>query len=153
MGKKSWHQNRYHRGHDLRNQPLSSWDETEADRVTQTLMPHPSDLHIPDPELNKNFTPEEVKEMIKRLPSDKAATANRILQISGEQAIDMICLYMLIIWEVQTCPWAWASALMQPIYKGGGKNRHSPVSYKDIYLLNTLTILFEGLRSKSFSFD
>jgi len=87
--------------------------------------------------------------MIKRLPSDKAAgpdgITNRILQASGEQAIDMIYLYMLIIWEVETYPGAWASAFIQPIYKGGGKDRHSQVSYRGIYLLNTLTKLFEGL--------
>ena len=34
---------------------------------------------------------------------------------------------------------------MQPIYKGGGKDRHCPSSYRGIYLLNTLTKLFEGL--------
>jgi len=90
----------------LHNHPLSP-DESEADRVTQTLnSPHPSDSHIPDPELNKTPTREEVKEMLKHLPSDKAAgpdgITNRILQASGEQAIDMIYLYMLIIWEVET---------------------------------------------------
>ena len=87
--------------------------------------------------------------MLKHLPSDKAAgpdgITNRILQASGEQAIDMIYLYMLIIWEVETYPGAWASALMQPINKGGGKDRHSLVSYVGIHLLNTLTKLFEGL--------
>ena len=75
--------------------PLSPWDESEADRVTQTLKsPHPSDSHIPDSELNKTPTREEVKEMLKRLPSDKAAgpdgITNIILQASREQAIDMI---------------------------------------------------------------
>jgi len=65
--------------------------------------------------------------MLKHLPSDKAAgpdgITNRILQASGEEAIDMIYLYMmLIIWEVGTYPGVWASALMQPIYKGGGKD-------------------------------
>jgi len=87
--------------------------------------------------------------MLKHLPSDKAvgtdSITNRILQASGDQAIDMIYLYMLIIWEVKTYPGAWASALVQPIYKGGGKDRHSLVSYRGIYLLNTLTKLFEGL--------
>jgi len=34
---------------------------------------------------------------------------------------------------------------MQPIYKGGRNHRHLPVSYRGIYLLNTLTKLFEGL--------
>jgi len=57
----------------------------------------------------------------------------------------MIHMYMMIIWEVQTYPGAWALALTQPIYKGGGKDRHCPSSYRGIYLLNTLTKLFEGL--------
>jgi len=57
----------------------------------------------------------------------------------------MIYLYMRVIREVETYPGAWASALMQPIYKGGGKDRHSPVPYRGIYLLNILTKLFEGL--------
>ena len=65
--------------------------------------------------------------MLKRLPSDKTAgpdgiITNRILQASGEQAIDMIYLYMLIICELETYPGARASALMQPIYEGGGKD-------------------------------
>ena len=77
--------------------PLSPWDESEADRVTQTLnSAHPSDSQIPDPELNKTPTREEVKEMLKHLPSDKAAGAD------GIQANYMIYLYMLIIWEVKT---------------------------------------------------
>jgi len=64
--------------------PLSPWDESEADRVTHTLnSPHPSDSQIPDPELNKTHTREEVKEMLKHLPPDKAAgpdgITNRIL--------------------------------------------------------------------------
>jgi len=49
--------------------------------------------------------------MLKTLPSDKAAgpdgITNRILQASGEQAIDTIYrYYMLIIWEVKTYPGA-----------------------------------------------
>jgi len=58
---------------------LSPWDESEADRVTQILnSPHPSDSHIPDPELNKTPTREEFKEMLKHLPSDKAADPDGI---------------------------------------------------------------------------
>jgi len=54
--------------------------------------------------------------MLKHLPSDKAAgpdgITKRILQASGDQAIDMIYPYMLIIWVVECYPGAWASALM-----------------------------------------
>jgi len=56
----------------------------------------------------------------------------------------MIYVYMMIILEVQTYPGAWALDLMQLIYKGGGKDRCCPSSYCGIYLLNTLTKLFEG---------
>ena len=49
--------------------------------------------------------------MIKRLASDKATgpddITNRILQTSEEQVIDMIYIYMVIIWEVETYPGAW----------------------------------------------
>jgi len=41
-------------------------------------------------------------------------------------------------WGLGICPY-------EPIYKGGGKDPHSQVSYRGIYLLNTLTKLFEGL--------
>jgi len=94
-------------------------------------------------------TREEIKLQLKKLPSDKAAgpdgITNRILQAGGECAVDMIYMYMLIIWEVQTYPGAWALTRMQPIYKGGEKDRHCPSSYRGIYLLNTLTKLFDGL--------
>jgi len=108
--------------------------------------PRPATQHETREEIK---TREEVKMQFKKLPSDKATgpdgITNCILQAGGERAIDMIYLYMLIIWEVQTNPSAWALALMQPIYKSGWKDRHCPSSYRGIYLLNTLTKLFEGL--------
>jgi len=145
-GKHGYHQYRYALGHDLIGRPTSPWDEEEATRVQADLdAPHPSDSPIPDPQLNTRPTREEIK----ILPSDKAAStdgiANRILQAGGEHAVDMIYMYIMIIWEVQTYPGAWAWALIQPIYKDGGKDRHCPSSYRGIYLLNTLTKLFEGL--------
>ena len=42
LGIKSWHQHRYHLGHDLRRLPPSPWNELEADRVTQALNIPPS---------------------------------------------------------------------------------------------------------------
>ena len=49
-------------------------------------------------------TREEIKLQLKKLPSDKAAgpngITNRILQAGGERAVDMIYMYMLIVWEV-----------------------------------------------------
>jgi len=46
---------------------------------------------------------------------------------------------MPIIWEVEIYPGAWASALMQPIYKRGGKDRHH-VSSNDNVSSNSSSI-------------
>jgi len=144
------YQYRYALGHDLLGHPASPWDEEEATRVQADLdAPHPSDSHIPDPQLNMRPTREEIMTKLKHLPSVKATgpdgITNRILQAGGEQAVDMIYMYMMIIWEVQTYPGAWALALMQLICKGGGTDVDCPSSYRGIYLLNTLAKLFEGL--------
>jgi len=91
IGIKRLHQHRFHLDHDLPNHPLSPWDESEADRVTKTLYsPHPSDSHIPDPELNKPPTRAEVKEMLKHLPSDKAAGPDGI---TNHKFIDFATAY------------------------------------------------------------
>jgi len=152
LGKQGYHQYRYALGHDLLGRPASPWDEEEATRVQADLdAPHPgpSDSHIPDPQFITRLKREETKTQIQNLPSDKAAgpdgITNHILQAGGERAFDMIYMYMMIIWEVQTYPGAWVLAMMQPIYKGGGKDRLCPSFYRGIYLLNTLTKLFEGL--------
>jgi len=116
LGKQGYHQYRYALGHDLLGQPSSPWDEEEATRVQADLdAPHSSDSHIPDPQLNMSPTREEIKIQLKKLPSDKAAGHDRIANRIGERAVDMIYMYMLIIWEVRTYPGAWALALMQPI--------------------------------------
>ena len=50
---KSWHQRRYHLGHDLRHHPLSPWDETEADESHR----HSTHLIHPTPKfLTRNST-------------------------------------------------------------------------------------------------
>jgi len=80
-----------------------------------------------------------VRDSKSRCTSDSPLT---VTCYRGDQAIDMIYLYMLIIWEVETYPGAWASALMQPIYKGGGKDRHSPASICSTPSQNSLKVLW-----------
>ena len=63
-----------------------------------------------------------------------------MLQAAGERAVDMMHMYMMMIWEVKTCPGAWALALMQQIH-----DSRCPASCRGIYLLNTLTKVFQGL--------
>ena len=111
LDKQVYHQYRYVLGNDLLGHPRSPWHEEEDTRVQTDLdTPHPSDTHIPEPQLNMRPTREEINIQLKKLPSDKAAgpdgITNRILQASGERAADMIYTYMLIIWKVQTYPGA-----------------------------------------------
>ena len=68
-----------------------------------------------------------------------------MLQCGGNNFAEALHLYLLIIWEGEKYPKAWALALLQPIYKGHGKDRANPASYRGIYLMNTLTKLFEGI--------
>jgi len=62
LGKQGYHQYRYALGHDLLGHPSSPWDKEEATRVQADLdAPHPSDSHIPDPQLNMRSTREEIQ--------------------------------------------------------------------------------------------
>jgi hypothetical protein len=103
----------------------------------------------PDPQLNKASTIEEIETLMTLLPPDKAAgldgITNRMLQCGGEEFLKLLHLYICIIWETECYPEPSTSALMQPVYKAGGNDRYDPASYRGIYLLNTLSKLFEGL--------
>jgi hypothetical protein len=75
---------------------------------------------------------------MKLLPPDKAAgpdgITNRMLQCGGEEFLKILHLYIYIIWKAECYPERWTSALMQPVYKAGGKDRYDPASYRGIYL-------------------
>ena len=141
---------RFALGQPLHDHPTSPWDELEAKRTAHSLQQARSH---PDPNPNADFnkppTLKEIKQLLKILPPDKSpgpdGISNRMLQNGGEHFACLLHTYMLIIWKMECYPNAWASALMQPIYKFGGKDRYNPASYRGIYLLNTLTKLFEGL--------
>ena len=49
------------------------------------------------------------------------------------------------IWHAEVYPDAWHDMLVQPLYKGGGKPKADPVSYRGICLSPHVTKLFEGL--------
>jgi len=68
-----------------------------------------------------------------------------MLQSADTNFLHLLFLYISIIWETETYPVEWTLALLQPVYKGGGKDRVSPASYRGKYLLTTITKLFEGI--------
>ena len=52
-----------------------------------------------------------------------------------------------------TYPEQWTFSLMQPIYKGNGKDRKDPASYRGICLTCAPTKLFEGLINNHLYYD
>ena len=49
------------------------------------------------------------------------------------------------MWEIETYPEEWTKSLMQPLYKGGGKDKKDPASYRGICLTCATTKLLEGI--------
>ena len=91
----------------------------------------------------------KLKKLLQSLPLDKSpgidGIPNRILQAGGENLLSNIVYLLQNIWEIETYPEEWTKALMQPIYKGAGKDRKNPESYRRICLTCAITKLFEGL--------
>jgi hypothetical protein len=103
----------------------------------------------PDADLNVPFAQEELCSNIRRLLSDKATgpdgISNRMIQLGGDQFLKLLFLHLSDVWRESTYPDQWASSLMQPLYKGDGKDREDPASYRGIFLSNAMLKLFEGI--------
>jgi len=79
-------------GHDLRNQPFSPWDESEADRVTQALnSPHPSDFNIP---LNDNLTLSQQGSRITRQTHDAIFAPIATIQERSQYGLASYCCFI-----------------------------------------------------------
>jgi len=68
-----------------------------------------------------------------------------MLQTGDAEFQSLILLLFNGIWESHVQPTDWQLSLMQPIYKGHGKDTTDPASYRGIYLNDTLAKRFEGL--------
>ena len=53
--------------------------------------------------------------------------------------------FLNAIWQYGIQPIAWETSLLQPIHKGGNKEKEDQASYRGIYLSNSLAKLFEGI--------
>jgi hypothetical protein len=108
-----------------------------------------ADAQAPDEDLNAQFVREELCSNLRRLLSDKATgpdgLSNRMLQLGGDQFINLLFLHLSDIWRESIYPDQWASSLMQPLYKGDGKDREDLASYRGIFLSNAMLKLFEGI--------
>ena len=101
------------------------------------------------PVLNSPLLDPEILRHLKTAPPDKSpgvdGISNRMLQAGGPQFQKTLCLLIKVIWEVETYPYDWSKAMVQPIYKGDVKPRVDPASYRGIYLTCMATKLFEGI--------
>ena len=95
------------------------------------------------------FTPDELKNEIQKLILDKlpapSGMTKRMLQASDTDFQGHILIFFKGPWEFHTQNSNWQLFLLQPIYKGHNKDKTDPVSYKGVYLSDTLAKLFEGL--------
>ena len=149
----AWHRFRYTLGHHLLKHAQSPYDEAAAHRIMtsekQTLhkVEHPI-LPI-NPLFHQDIEPQELKNEIKKLNSDKYpgddGITNRMIRVGGPKFEDFLHEVFDTLWQHDIQPKAWQMSLMQPIYKGGDKPKADPASYGGIYLSSTLAKLLEGI--------
>ncbi len=111
-------------------------------------LPHVADTLVADADMNAPFTREELCSNLRRLFSDKATEpdgiSNRMLQLGGIQFQTLLFFYLRDVWRERIYPDQWVSSL-QPLYKGDGKDRKDPASYRGIFLSSAILKLFEGI--------
>jgi len=137
----------------LGHHKLSPYDEEEATLIfsrrasiqtqASTTTPHTHPLFI------LPFTLPELTTQKKKLFPDKSSgpsgITNRILTTEDTEFQSLLLLLFNGIWKCHVQPIDWKLSLMQPMYKGHVKDKTDPVSYRVIYLNDTLAKLFEGL--------
>ena len=149
----AWHRFRYALGHHLFGHPRSPYDE-QAARIAHSQVPTllrsiQSPTSTPDPLFTSPLSEQELEDEIKKLPPDKSpgedGVTNRMIQSGGDHFRALLFELFQTLWEKEVQPKAWNMSLLIPIYKGGGKERADPASYRGIYLNSALAKLFEGI--------
>jgi len=108
-----------------------------------------TDATITHPLFMTPFTPEELKNEIKKLlpgiSPGPSGIINRMLQVGDTDFQGLILILFNSLWEFHTQPLDWQLCVLQPMYKGHNKDKTDPASYRGIYLNDALAKLFEGL--------
>ena len=80
-----------------------------------------------NPLFHQDIEPQELKNEIKKLNSDKYprddGITNRMIQAGGPKFEEILHEVFDTLWQHDIQPKAWQMSLMQPIYKGGDKSR------------------------------
>jgi hypothetical protein len=72
-----------------------------------------------------------------------------MMKADGPKFQQTFTLFFQQVWQAEVYPIAWHDMLVQPLYKGGGKQKADPVSYRGICLSPHVIKLFEGLLGHS----
>lgn len=99
--------------------------------------------------LDREVTADEVAKLIKQLKLRKAPGNDNIQNehmINGGETIihSLVTLFNKII-AAQTIPDNWRGSIIIPLYKGSGKPRTDPNSYRPISLISCMSKIFERL--------
>ena len=102
--------------------------------------------------LEKEFTSTEVTEALNDLKKGRSPSHDNVSNehlIYGKKPISsaLVVLYNSILRQ-ETIPDSWRSSLIIPIYKGNGKPKNDPTSYRPVSLVPTLCKVFEKLLMK-----
>ena len=97
--------------------------------------------------LEKDVTLVEIKEIISVLKKRKAPGPDQIVNehitYGGEPVAKLLVILFNRILETERTPSSWKKSVITPLYKGGGKPKSDPSSYRPISLMQVLAKVFE----------
>ena len=148
-----WHHYRSALGFHLLQHTQSPFDESAACKVIMAMPQLIASVAMPptptDPLFVTPLTPAEFETEIKTSPPDKApgpdGITNRMIRAAGPEFKQVLFMLFNTIWHHDCHPEAWQKSLVQPIFKGGKKDRYCPSSYRAMILISALAKLFEGI--------
>jgi len=119
----------------------------DIESKVQEMVEMSKDRHIPL--LDNPFTYEEVATCLRNLKNGKATgidgISNEHLKYGGHELHQSLTYMFNIFLSTEHIPKAAKRGLIHTLYKGGGKDRSVPGSYRPITLLPTVYKLFENL--------
>lgn len=134
----------------IQSNDSTSTIEDEVNETVRQLTENPQ--HITPESLTTLITnPTEIANIIRHLPNNKAPgpdnIPNFVLKKLTKKYIIQITYIINAVLKLQTFPNTWKNAVVIPVHKKG-KNRHDPLNYRPISLLDSLGKLTEKIIHK-----
>ena len=121
--------------YDTLNKELVHYMNTESSPLLKTL--------------TRQFSIEEVEKAVHSLSKRKSPAHDGILKEhiihAGHSVVKMLRILFNAILKYEKVPTQWQTSILIPIYKGKGKSRSDPESYRPVSLIPCFSKLFEKL--------